>query len=187
MLCYLCTGIQSGFHGAVYQPSICQRNYGDQFSQRDFYFLWRIVCVDRHGRSISLFLGLLRKKNVCSEPCSDDLNEANEALQQQQEKIEKINEKLGNQKIKLQAANKRINRSHDEMSVQNEISSSIAASPKRDELLNKVANILHLRLDLDLVMIIMEEDNSLLVPGEEPKEVALWRYPPPWEMSTGKI
>ena len=28
---------------------------------------------------------------------------------------------------------------------------------------------LHLRLDLDLVMIIMEEDNSLLVPGEEPK------------------
>lgn len=70
LLCYLCTGIQSGFHGAVYQPSICQRNYGDQFSQRDFYFLWRIVCVDRHGRSISLFLGLLRKKNVCSEPCS---------------------------------------------------------------------------------------------------------------------
>lgn len=61
------------------------------------------------------------------------------------------------------------NRSHDEMSVQNEISSSIAASPKWDELLNKVANILHLRLDLDLVMIIMEEDNSLLVPGEEPK------------------
>ena len=116
----------------------------------------------------------------------DDLNEANEALQQQQEKIEKINEKLGNQKIKLQAANKRINRSHDEMSVQNEISSSIAASPKRDELLNKVANILHLRLDLDLVMIIMEEDNSLLVPGEEPKGrfVAVSTT---MEMSTGKI
>ena len=121
------------------------------------------------GEVLAYSWGYYEKRMFAQNRALDDLNEANEALQQQQEKIEKINEKLGNQKIKLQAANKRINRSHDEMSVQNEISSSIAASPKRDELLNKVANILHLRLDLDLVMIIMEEDNSLLVPGEEPK------------------
>lgn len=138
------------------------------------------------GEVLAYSWGYYEKRMFAQNRALDDLNEANEALQQQQEKIEKINEKLGNQKIKLQAANKRINRSHDEMSVQNEISSSIAASPKRDELLNKVANILHLRLDLDLVMIIMEEDNSLLVPGRN-RKVALWRYPPPWEMSTGKI
>ena len=98
-----------------------------------------------------------------------DLDEANRSLQEQQEEINKVTEKLGVQKIKLQAANKKINRSHDEMSVQNEISSSIAASLEKEDLLQKITKILHIRLDLDLALVILEQDNSLLVPGEEPQ------------------
>jgi len=97
-----------------------------------------------------------------------DLDEANKNLQEQQQEINKVTEKLGVQKIELQAANKKINRSHDEMSVQNEISSTIAASLEKEKLLQKITEILHIRLDLDLVMVILEQDNSLLVPGEEP-------------------
>lgn len=98
-----------------------------------------------------------------------DLNDANDALKSQQKEIEKVNEKLGTQKIQLQAANKRINRSHDEMSVQNEISSHIAASLDKDGLAAQVTKVMQVRLDLDMVAIILEEDNSLLAPGEEPQ------------------
>lgn len=99
----------------------------------------------------------------------EDLNEANEALHEHQEKINQVNEKLGIQKIELQEANKKINRSHDEMSVQNEISSAIAASIEKEDMLQRVVNIMQIRLDMDMVAVIMEEDNAFLVPGEEPQ------------------
>lgn len=98
-----------------------------------------------------------------------DLNEANKTLHEHQEKISKVNELLGVQKIELQVTNKKINRSHDEMSVQNEISSNIAASLGKEDLLQQVTKIMHIRLDLDMVMVVLEPDNSLLVPGEEPQ------------------
>lgn len=98
-----------------------------------------------------------------------ELNHANDDLKDSQQKIKKVNETLGMQKIELRAANKKINRSHDEMSVQNEISSTIAASVGQDDMLQKVTKIMRIRLDMDLVMIILEPDNSLLVPGEEPQ------------------
>lgn len=99
----------------------------------------------------------------------EDLNHANDSLKEHQDRISKINETLGVQKIELQTANKKINRAHDEMSVQNEISSAIVATSKKEELLHQVTKILQVRLDLDLVLVILEEDNSLLVPGEEPQ------------------
>ena len=99
----------------------------------------------------------------------EDLNEVNESLHEHQEKINRVNEKLGMQKIELQAANKKINRSHDEMSVQNEISSAIAVSIEKEDMLKRVVSIMQIRLDMDVVAIILEEDNSLLVPGEEPQ------------------
>lgn len=99
----------------------------------------------------------------------EGLNQANDALKEHQDQISKINETLGVQKIELQVANKKINRAHDEMSVQNEISSAIVATSQKEEMMGQVTKILQVRLDLDLVMVILEEDNSLLVPGEEPK------------------
>lgn len=98
-----------------------------------------------------------------------ELNHANDDLKEHQQKIKKVNETLGMQKIELRAANKKINRSHDEMSVQNEISSTIAASMGQDDMLQRVTKIMRIRLDMDMVMIILEPDNSLLVPGEEPQ------------------
>lgn len=121
------------------------------------------------GEVLSVVWDFFEKRILKQNRALEDLNEVNEALHEQQEKINRVNEKLGIQKIELQAANKKINRSHDEMSVQNEISSAIAASIEKEDMLKRVANIMQIRLDMDMVAIIMEEDNSLLVPGEKPE------------------
>lgn len=109
------------------------------------------------------------KRLLLQNRALEDLNDANDALKEHQERISKVNELLGTQKIELQSANKKINRAHDEMSVQSEISSAITTSLDMESMLGRVTKILQLRLDLDLVAVILEEDNSLLAPGEEPK------------------
>lgn len=109
------------------------------------------------------------KKIFAQDRAVEDLNVLNKSLQEHQEEIKKINEVLGRQKIDLQAANKKINRAHDEMSVQSEIASAITTSLGKEEMLQNVTKIMRIRLDMDLVMIILEPDNSLLAPGEEPK------------------
>lgn len=97
----------------------------------------------------------------------EDLNEVNAAMKRQQEKMNVVNEKLGLQKIELQTANRRINRSHDELSVQNEISSAIASSMKEKDMISKITHIMQIRLDMDLVAVILEENADLIADGEE--------------------
>lgn len=121
------------------------------------------------GEAMALLWSFFEQRIFTQNRALEDLNEANTALCEQQEKMNLVNEKLGLQKIELQAANKRINRAHDELSVQNEISSAIAASVEKEDMLNQIVNIMQIRLDMDLVAIILEEDNSLILPGEEPK------------------
>ena len=75
-------------------------------------------------------------------------------MKEQQEKINRVNEKLGVQKIELQLANKKINRSHDEMSVQNELSSIIISSIEIKDMLDKIVDMIQVRLDLDVVVIV---------------------------------
>lgn len=90
----------------------------------------------------------------------ENLNEANEQLQEKQEQIKKTNELLGLQKIELQAANKKINRSHDEMSVQNEVAGLITSTVNLDELLYGVCRMIRVRLDLDFVCVVIEPELS---------------------------
>ncbi len=127
-----------------------------------------VMCMIMVGEIISVMWDYFEKQILKQNRALEDLNEANDALHEHQEKINKINEKLGIQKIEMLEANKKINRSHDEMSVQNEISSAIASSVGKDEMLKRVAGIMQIRLDMDLVAIIMEENKDLLAPGESP-------------------
>ena len=100
----------------------------------------------------------------------EDLNEVNDKMKDQQEKINRVNEKLGVQKIELQLANKKINRSHDEMSVQNELSSIIISSIEIKDMLDKIVDMMQVRLDLDVVVIVLEQDHELYVPGMEEEQ-----------------
>lgn len=100
----------------------------------------------------------------------EDLNEVNDKMKEQQEKINRVNEKLGVQKIELQLANKKINRSHDEMSVQNELSSIIISSIEIKDMLDKIVDMIQVRLDLDVVVIVLEQDHELYVLGMEEEQ-----------------
>lgn len=100
----------------------------------------------------------------------EDLNEVNDKMKEQQEKINRANEKLGVQKIELQLANKKVNRSHDEMSVQNELSSIIISSIEIKDMLDKIVDMIQVRLDLDVVVIVLEQDHELYVPGMEEEQ-----------------
>lgn len=100
----------------------------------------------------------------------EDLNEVNDKMKEQQEKINRVNEKLGVQKIELQLVNKKINRSHDEMSVQNELSSIIISSIEIKDMLDKIVDMIQVRLDLDVVVIVLEQDHELYVPGMEEEQ-----------------
>lgn len=100
----------------------------------------------------------------------EDLNKVNDKMKEQQEKINWVNEKLGVQKIELQLANKKVNRSHDEMSVQNELSSIIISSIEIKDMLDKIVDMIQVRLDLDVVVIVLEQDHELYVPGMEEEQ-----------------
>lgn len=121
------------------------------------------------GETISLIWNHMEKQILKQNRAMEDLNEVYEALKDQQEKVNLVNEKLGVQKIELQAANMRINRAHDEMSVQNEIATAIVSSVNNKDMLNQIVDIMQVRLDMDVVAVILEEDNSMLVPGEVPQ------------------
>lgn len=121
-----------------------------------------VILCELMIRTYSHFIRLLFAQNRTVE----NLNEANGQLKDKQEEIKRVNERLGMQKVKLQAANKKINRSHDEMSVQNELASAITSIRSMEELLQKICRIMRIRLDMDVVGVLLHPDASLEVPGE---------------------
>lgn len=127
-----------------------------------------MVAVILVGEVLAALWNCFEKKIFAQNRDVENLEELNKSLFEHQEEIKKINEVLGRQKIDLQFANKKINRAHDEMSLQNEVASIITASLGGNEMLKNVAKTMRIRLDMDLVMIIAEPDNSILAPGEEP-------------------
>ncbi|MBO6108273.1 MAG: diguanylate cyclase [Eubacterium sp.] len=121
------------------------------------------------GEALARIYDEFFKQVMAQQRSLEALNNVNEELKEHQDRIKKVNDVLGAQKIQLQTANKKINRSHDEMSVQNEISSAIASSVKKEPLMRKIVDILQIRLDMDAVIIILEPDNTIQIPGEKPR------------------
>lgn len=119
------------------------------------------------GEAMALLSNYFEKQIFRQNRALEDLNEANAAMKRQQERMNEVNEKLGLQKIELQTANRRINRSHDELSVQNEISSAIAGSMKERDMIAQITHIMQIRLDMDLVAVILEENHDLITDSEE--------------------
>lgn len=126
-------------------------------------FFSAVILCELVIKTYLYFVRLLFAQNRTVE----DLNEANSKLKEQQQQIKRTNEMLGLQKIKLQAANKEINLSRDEMSVQNEISNEITSTMEIGKLLKDVCRIMRIRLDMDYVGVIMEPDPELELPGDE--------------------
>ena len=85
----------------------------------------------------------------------DNVNEANEALRINQEKVKKANEMLGVQKIKLEAAYNKINSVNSEMLIQNEIVKYISSSLELGKVMTLITESILNEIGVDVCAIVL--------------------------------
>lgn len=93
----------------------------------------------------------------------EDVNQTNEDLRVNQEKVKKSNELLGAQKVKLEQAYKEINSVNCEMLIQNEIVKYISSSLDIENLMTLITESVLEGMGLDLcILVINETENTRL-------------------------
>lgn len=94
----------------------------------------------------------------------EDMNQTNEDLRLNQEKVKKSNELLGMQKVKLEQAYKEINSVNNEMMIQNEIVKYISSSLDIDNLMTLITeSVLEgMGLDTCILMLNQMDDNNII-------------------------
>lgn len=90
----------------------------------------------------------------------DNVNETNEALRINQEKVKKANEQLGVQKIKLEAAYNKINSVNSEMMIQNDIIKSISSSLELGKLMTLITESVLNEIGVDVCSIVLYPEAS---------------------------
>ena len=88
-----------------------------------------IVVVNLISKIFIEWLSNCEKRILEQKRKNENANEANENLLLFQEKLRKVNEELGIQKIRVESANRQVNKSNAEMKVQNEVLKHISSSP----------------------------------------------------------
>lgn len=93
----------------------------------------------------------------------EDINQTNEDLRMNQEKVKKSNELLGAQKVKLEQAYKEINSINNEMLIQNEIIKYISSSLDIENLMTLITESVLEGMGLDLCVLVINktEDNKM--------------------------
>ena len=93
----------------------------------------------------------------------EDVNQTNEDLRMNQEKVKKSNELLGAQKVKLEQAYKEINSINNEMMIQNEIVKYISSSLDIENLMTLITESVLEGMGLDLCVLVINkaEDNKI--------------------------
>ncbi|SFR96044.1 sensor domain-containing diguanylate cyclase [Anaeromicropila populeti] len=86
------------------------------------------------------------------------INETNEELVVNQEKVKKANELLGEQKIKLEAAYTKINSVNMEMKIQNDILKYISSSLELSKLMTLITESIINRIGVDICAIVLHPD-----------------------------
>lgn len=86
----------------------------------------------------------------------NDVNEVNEELRIQQEKVKHFNAELSSQKAKLQAAYTEINRSNSEIMIANKIMKHISSSLKIGKLMSLITNSLYDEMGFDICAISLD-------------------------------
>ncbi len=87
----------------------------------------------------------------------EDMNQTNEDLRLNQEKVKKSNELLGMQKVKLEQAYKEINSVNNEMMIQNEIVKYISSSLDIDNLMALITESVLEGMGLDTCILVLDQ------------------------------
>lgn len=125
-----------------------------------FFLLYSYQAFTCFSKTITHF----DKKVFAQARLIDEINNSNDELLKNQEKVNRTNELLGLQKVKLEAAYRQIKRINSEMTIQNDIVKYISSSLDIDKLLTMVTESIMAEIDVELCAIMVDEH---IVEGDE--------------------
>lgn len=125
-----------------------------------FFLLYTYQVFTCYSKTITYF----DKKVFAQARLIDEINNSNDELLKNQEKVNRTNELLGLQKVKLEAAYRQIKRINAEMTIQNDIVKYISSSLDIDKLLTMVTESIMAEIDVELCAIMVDEQ---IVEGDE--------------------
>lgn len=119
-----------------------------------FYLLFTYIMYT----SVYSMIANFDKKVFAQARLIEEINNTNDELVKNQEKVNRTNELLGLQKVKLEAAYRQIKRINSEMTIQNEIVKYISASLDIDKLLTMVTESIMAEINVELCAIMVNEE-----------------------------
>lgn len=133
-----------------------------------------IVVVNMISKVFIEWISNYEKRILEQKRKNENANEANENLLMFQEKLRKVNEELGIQKIRVESANRQVNKSNAEMKVQNEVLKYISSTIEQKELLQKATEALCTAMDMKFCCLVMRDaaDEKAFVYHETHKNIS---------------
>ena len=107
--------------------------------------------------TVSKMIQYFDKKVFAQARLIDEINNTNDELIKNQEKVNRTNELLGLQKVKLEAAYRQIKRINSEMAIQNDIVKYISTSLDINKLLTIVTESIMAEINVELCAIMVNE------------------------------
>ena len=103
----------------------------------------------------------------------DELNEVYEKLKEQHEEMNRTNEILGQQKLNLMEANKKIQASHKELMLQNSIANTASMSLEMEPLMKSLCEMILEKLNVNFVaIIVIKQKERRASDGDEKPSIA---------------
>ncbi len=133
-----------------------------------------IVVVNLMSKLFIEWISNCEKRILEQKRKNENANEANENLLLFQDKLRKVNEELGIQKIRVESANRQVNKSNAEMKVQNEVLKYISSAIEQKELVQKATEALCNAMDMKFCCVVMRDvaDEKTFIYHETHKEIS---------------
>lgn len=135
--------------------NIFQESIGDTLLMDLCVCLIYIIVIAFIGQIINREINNVEQKLFAQSRLVESVNETNEELRINQEKVKRANELLGVQKIKLETANKQIESSNAQMQIQNQIMKYISSSLELGKLMNVITESIEKEIGVDVCAIVL--------------------------------
>lgn len=133
----------------ILMQNILQKSIGETLLADLCVGLIYVLIVAFAGEIITQSINSSERKLFAQSRLLESVNETNEELRINQEKVKRANELLGVQKIKLESANKRIANANAQMQIQNQIMKYISASLEIEKLMNVITESVEKEIGVD--------------------------------------
>ncbi len=137
----------------ILMQNILEKSIGETLLSDLCIGLIYILMIAFAGELITQAINSSERKMFAQSRLIESVNETNEELRINQEKVKRANELLGVQKIKLESANKRIASANAQMQIQNQIMKYISASLEIEKLMNIITESVEKEIGVDVCAI----------------------------------